>query len=376
MRKIRKKSSDCCDVKFLHTADLHVGNYRYADYDEIIDLLFEINQCALDEKCDFVLFCGDMFRHRSPQRKIYDDTILALQKINYTGMPWYIIPGNHCFDTAAGIGGSHSLELIYEFNEFNNIIIKDHVGTIRVRNYLILCIPYTNQKEKIYEAAKSIKELYSDERIIVAAHFTAVGSMMDNGFLAKDGVLIDEFDVDCVDYIALGHIHKRQKIKGINTMGYYCGSPLMLDWGETGIEKGWNIVNIKNGEANVKFVESSFRKLIDISYNVDEHQLSCQNGISYNNSIVRLTINGNIVDLPKSVNKFIEHVVDGARKLIIVRCVDDNEQAMINDITITSLINNDLFNYVDSFNFKHKKELKRKIEYYLNLADGCDNEIA
>lgn len=49
-------------------------------------------------------------------------------------------------------------------------------------------------------------------------------------------------------YIALGHIHKPQKIDGTLPPAYYAGSPLQMDFGEVGEEKSFVVVTVSPGE--------------------------------------------------------------------------------------------------------------------------------
>ena len=54
---------------------------------------------------------------------------------------------------------------------------------------------------------------------------------------------------ECIDYLALGHLHVPQKVNGSEVMRY-CGSPLPMGFGEAKQEKSVCIVEFSNNEAS------------------------------------------------------------------------------------------------------------------------------
>src|SRR5690606_13675463 len=49
-------------------------------------------------------------------------------------------------------------------------------------------------------------------------------------------------------YVALGHIHKRQAIKGSPVPAWYCGTPYQINFGEQGMAKGEHVVDLVSGQ--------------------------------------------------------------------------------------------------------------------------------
>lgn len=72
-------------------------------------------------------------------------------------------------------------------------------------------------------------------------------------------------------YIALGHIHKPQKVKGAAADTRYCGSLLQLDFGERGQDKSMSIVDVGAGKPpNVtEIIVEAGRKLREIDVTLD-----------------------------------------------------------------------------------------------------------
>lgn len=73
------------------------------------------------------------------------------------------------------------------------------------------------------------------------------------------------------NYVALGHLHRAQKVPSPTAM-HYCGSPLQLDFGEEAQRKQVNIVDLEPGiAAKVSAAElSSGRALRTITGTVDQ----------------------------------------------------------------------------------------------------------
>ena len=72
-------------------------------------------------------------------------------------------------------------------------------------------------------------------------------------------------------YIALGHIHKPQKLAGV-LPAYYAGSPLQMDFGEAGEEKTFVVVEATRGKpAKIKHIPyQGGQELVDIRATLGE----------------------------------------------------------------------------------------------------------
>lgn len=65
---------------------------------------------------------------------------------------------------------------------------------------------------------------------------------------------VDASVFDAFDYVALGHIHSAQEIRGTGTIRY-CGAPLAYSVSEAGQEKSVTIAELgKKGEVTVRTV--------------------------------------------------------------------------------------------------------------------------
>jgi exonuclease SbcD len=76
-------------------------------------------------------------------------------------------------------------------------------------------------------------------------------------------------------YIALGHIHRPQKVEAPSP-AYYAGSPMQLDFGEAGEEKTFRVIEVKPGPrpakiSNVPYVGA--KQLVHVSGTLAEIEL-------------------------------------------------------------------------------------------------------
>ncbi|HEY0098883.1 MAG TPA: DNA repair exonuclease [Pyrinomonadaceae bacterium] len=86
-------------MKFLHLADIHLGCRRYNVEERTTDFFRAwrdvIEQHALPNAVDFVLICGDFFNSRKVDPQAMNHAIIGLQRLKEAGIPVVAIEGNH-----------------------------------------------------------------------------------------------------------------------------------------------------------------------------------------------------------------------------------------------------------------------------------------
>ncbi|HEX8457689.1 MAG TPA: DNA repair exonuclease [Pyrinomonadaceae bacterium] len=86
-------------MKFLHLADIHLGCRRYNVEERTADFFRAwrdvIAQHAIPNKVDFVLICGDFFNSRKVDPQAMNHAIIGLQMLKDEGIPVVAIEGNH-----------------------------------------------------------------------------------------------------------------------------------------------------------------------------------------------------------------------------------------------------------------------------------------
>ena len=249
-------------MKILHTSDWHVGKtLRGASrLDEHRAVLAEIATIAAEEQVDLVLVTGDLFESAAPppdaQRVVWD----ALLALRATGARVIAIGGNHdnqyALDAwspvfaAAGItllghatrpelGGV--VELTTEAGERAHIVLLPFVSqryAIRTEQMLELDAAQAAglyaERMRLLIAALSAG-FRADTVNLVAAHCFVRGGTLGGG--ERDAQTIFDYSVEGLhfpkraNYIALGHLHRTQRMAA-PAPAWYAGSPIQVDFGE------------------------------------------------------------------------------------------------------------------------------------------------
>ncbi|MDD3724643.1 MAG: exonuclease SbcCD subunit D C-terminal domain-containing protein, partial [Bacteroidales bacterium] len=147
--------------------------------------------------------------------------------------------------------------------DFNNLIIPLRKGGN------VLAVPYLRQgdypssKEYGLGVENMYKELYQrvnkDERPIISlGHLHAINSSINENDRSEriimgglDNINLDVFDNE-IDYLALGHLHRHQRVGGKENFRY-SGSPLPMSFAEKNYKHGVVLVNYDK-EVEIEFI--------------------------------------------------------------------------------------------------------------------------
>jgi len=84
--------------RFLHIADIHLGNKQYNQSfraDDFARAFKDVIVRAIDEKVDFVLIAGDLFHKRAIDAITLENAYRWLDRLKQAGIPCVAIEGNH-----------------------------------------------------------------------------------------------------------------------------------------------------------------------------------------------------------------------------------------------------------------------------------------
>ena len=249
-------------MKILHTADWHVGRTLRGRNraDEHRAVLDEIVTIAQDEAVDLVLVAGDQFDRAVPAPESEEIVYDALLRLARTGAQVVVIAGNH--DNPRRLTAVRPLLELASVTSASFVAPPDKGGVVRLatRSGETACIalfpfqskrgivqaealmaqdPDDHQKEyadRCRAIARALCGGFTADTVnLVVAHLTVVGAMAGGGertaHIFDYYVPADIFPVSA-HYVALGHIHKPQRIPGRCPI-WYAGSPFALDFGET-----------------------------------------------------------------------------------------------------------------------------------------------
>lgn len=259
-------------MKFIHLSDLHLGK-RVNEFSMIEDqkyILTKVINIIDEEKPDGVLIAGDVYDRSVPSEdamQLWDDFLNRLAKRKVTVCA---ISGNH--DSAvrfadhgrlienAGIylapvynGKAESVSLEDEYGRLN-IYMLPYVKPVIVKQFF--------QDEEINDYTDAVRvtieqmNIDSSERNLLIAHQFVTGALRCEseeisvgGIDNVSGEVFDDFD-----YVALGHIHGKQKIGREEVR--YCGTPLKYSFSEKDHVKSVTIVELgEKGEIKIRETE-------------------------------------------------------------------------------------------------------------------------
>ena len=258
-------------MKFIHLSDLHLGK-RVNKFSMIEDQTYILNQILSvieEEHPDAVLIAGDVYDKSVPSAEaveLFDDFLVELSKRK---LQVFIISGNHdsaerlafgnrLFD-AAGI----HISPVYD-GTVTPITMHDEYGAIDV--YLL---PFVKPAVVRSIFPGEIIETYDDavrvatanisiddtRRNILLAHQFVTGAELSEseeifvgGSENIDGAVFADFD-----YVALGHIHRSQKVGSENIR--YCGTPLKYSFSEANHKKSVTVIELaEKGDCTIHTV--------------------------------------------------------------------------------------------------------------------------
>ncbi|MCZ8092319.1 MAG: exonuclease subunit SbcD [Acidovorax sp.] len=278
-------------MRILHTSDWHLGQHfmgksRQAEHQALIDwLLVQVDVHAVDA----VLIAGDIFDTGSPPsyaRELYSHLVVRLHR---AGVALLLLGGNH--DSVATLGESRALLAVLNTTVVGAVSDPaDHVVVLPRRGVdgtanggkaepgcIVCAVPFIRPRDVLQsQAGQSAQDKQQSLQaaiqtyyqavvdagrarqaqlqqalgrvvpLIATGHLTTVGASSNESVREIYVGSLDAFPTAAfppVDYIALGHIHKPQKVGGLDHIRY-CGSPIPLGFDEARQQKEVLLVDL------------------------------------------------------------------------------------------------------------------------------------
>jgi len=256
-------------MRILHTSDWHLGA-RLCDRERLEEhkkFLLWLTDIIKTEKIDIVLISGDIFDSTNPPNSaemLYFDFLCDIRESDCCAV--VVTGGNH--DSISKLNSPRALlkHMSVYVNGGNSESPENDVIAVtdsEKKQIAVICaVPFLRERdihipkageswhERERAISEGIKSYYStaletaltvrqdqDTPIIAMGHLFVTGSLSGNGerdlYVGNLGSMSAHIFPDEFSYTALGHIHKNQKISNRENIRY-CGSPLHMDFGESG----------------------------------------------------------------------------------------------------------------------------------------------
>jgi exonuclease SbcD len=284
-------------IRLLHTSDWHLGRTirNRPRTDEFAAVLDEVVRIAIEERVDGVLVAGDLYDSRAPAPEADGLLVETLVHLHEAGIPLVAIGGNH--DSPQRLEAFAPLYSAVGATIVGAVKRPDAGGLVELSSRdgattaTIACVPFVPERKfastaALFDAPESWYGTYADgmgnlldafaagfrpDRVnVLMAHLYADGSLLGGG--EREVTVGLEYAVSparlpaAASYLALGHIHRPQRVAGTAAPGRYSGSLLQLDFGETEQDKSVVIVDAAPGTpAAIREVTlSAGRRLADV----------------------------------------------------------------------------------------------------------------
>ncbi len=297
-------------MRILHTSDWHLGQHfmgksRQAEHQALIDwLLLQVEAHAVDA----VLIAGDVFDTGAPPsyaRALYSHLVVRLHS---AGVALLLLAGNH--DSVATLGESSALLARLSATVVADVVEPaSHIVVLPLRGgeagCIVCAVPFIRPRDvlqsqagqsaeekqqsmqaaiqayyqSVYEAGRArqtelAQQLGRSLPLLATGHLTTVGASSNESVREIYVGSLDAYPTAAfppVDYIALGHIHKPQKVGGLDHIRY-CGSPIPLGFDEARQQKEVLLVDLaaEGLGAVTAIAVPRFQQLVSVSGNLQE----------------------------------------------------------------------------------------------------------
>jgi exonuclease SbcD len=228
------------------------------------------------ERVDLLLMSGDVFDSRGPSAAAERAVFRFFRRVGKSGTKTAVIAGNH--------DDPLRLEAWGTLAEFVNVATvarprpADRGGVIELdvrsgERAIIAAVPFaktsdlvsamdmanddTIAHQRYAEGMRRIVELLttrfrSNSINVLMAHTHLDGAVLAGSerqvHLGEQWAVTAQSLPSTAHYVALGHIHRPQRIEAAPSPTYYAGSPLQLDFGEVGEEKSFVVIDAEPGQ--------------------------------------------------------------------------------------------------------------------------------
>lgn len=394
-------------MKILHTSDWHLGQHfitksRANEHSCFMTWLLE--QVELHQ-VDAVIVAGDIFDTGTPPsyaRELYNSFVVAMSKVN---CQLIILAGNH--DSVATLNESKQLLSQLNTQVISSVSLDLDQQVLELKNRegqlgaLLCAVPFVRPRDvmqseawqsgtekqqrlgaaitehyaNLYKLAEQKRDEHNNDEnssvpIIATGHLTALGvsvteSVRDIYIGTLEAFPANQFPA--ADYIALGHIHRAQKVAKSEHIRY-SGSPIPLSFDEVKQQKSVNLVNFVDGKFDsvTELTIPRFQPMQAIKGNLESIEAQLADFKNHTDSLpVWLSIEVQEQDYLTDLQTRIEAMTTGlpVEVLQVRRARKDREQHLHSEVkeTLSELSVNDVFaRCLQGVEFTTDAEIARK----------------
>ena len=255
-------------MKFIHTADLHIGKSvcEHSMLDEQRFILASILDVVKREKPDAFLVAGDVYDKSVPSAEavaVLDDFLVRLSE---TGTKVFVLSGNHDSAERIAFGGRLMADRgvymspVYS-GAFTPVTLKDESSEVDVWMLPFVrpatvraCLESDADRAQVTDYTSAMRMAIAQmnftpgRRNVLLAHQFVTGAERSESEENVGGLdNVDASVFEGFDYVALGHIHKPQNVAkdeaGLARVRY-SGTPLKYSLSEASHKKSLTVIEL------------------------------------------------------------------------------------------------------------------------------------
>jgi exonuclease SbcD len=264
-------------MRVVHTADWHVGRVwkNLSRLDETARVLEHLAGYLERERVDLLLVAGDVFDTPNPGADAEQLVFQFFRRLGARQIPAVVIAGNH--DNAGRMEAYGQLAELAGVRVIGRPRAATKGGVVRVTTSggemaLVAALPFAapgvfasalelagdetvvkaRYAEMFKGAVAHLATAFRPDRVnLLMAHTHLDGAVLANServvHLGEDWAATPQALPNTAQYVALGHIHKPQRVESSPAPAEYAGSPLQLDFGEAAQAKSFVVIDVKPG---------------------------------------------------------------------------------------------------------------------------------
>ena len=259
-------------VRFLHTADWQLGMTRYflagesqARFGQArLDAIATIAELVRDERCAFVVVCGDVFESNQVSRPVLARSLDAMAAVP---APVLLLPGNH---DPLDAGSVYASPTFAGHRPPNVVVLDGHQPAEPVPGVQVWGAPWRSKRPLEDLVARACEELEPGGRARVLAGHGAVDVLdpsPDNPAQIRLAAAEEALAEGRVHYVALGDRHSTTSV-GATGRIWYAGAPEATDYDEVASGRVL-VVDLEPGSCDVREVPVGRWRFVPRSWSLD-----------------------------------------------------------------------------------------------------------
>ncbi|NPB06190.1 MAG: exonuclease subunit SbcD [Aquificae bacterium] len=294
-------------MRVVHLADLHAGKTlgNLPRHEDLRYALEQVVRLVKDARAELVLVAGDVFDKPNPDnesKEIVFDFFLQLKDLS---VPAVVVAGNH--DSPEFMRSVRKLLRTVGVFVFPKPDPQEPV--LRLNELAVAVLPYPSERiiTKAEEGARSsyavavqkyvrylAKQTEDAPLRVLLAHLFVAGAKYTR--TEREATITDFYAVppdfpESFQFVALGHVHRHQRVNASPAPAYYAGSLFQLDFSESGQKKFVNLVELSpDAPARVEPVELSLKRPLYFFELEDKDALRRVSELKKLNGLIKLRV--------------------------------------------------------------------------------------